>query len=118
MKKLIFAIYPLIVLAVPSCSKKSGTTMEPFKQIEQPAKTYGFESTVTWSDEFDANGAPDPAKWTYDVGGSGWGNNELEYYTNTTNNAVIKDGALTITAKKESLNGMNYTSSRMVSKNG
>jgi beta-glucanase (GH16 family) len=118
MKKLIFAIYPLLVLAAPSCSKKSSSTMEPFKQIEQPVKTYGFENAVTWADEFDTNGAPDPAKWTYDVGGSGWGNNELEYYTNTINNAVIKDGVLTITAKKESLNGMNYTSSRMVSKNG
>lgn len=92
--------------------------LPPFKPIEQPAKVYGFDNTVSWSDEFDTNGAPDPTKWTYDVGGSGWGNNELEYYTNTTNNAIIQNGVLTITAKKESMAGMNYTSSRMVSKNG
>jgi beta-glucanase (GH16 family) len=118
MKKLLFAACPIIVLSMASCSKKDEPVLPPFKPIEQPAKVYGFESAVAWSDEFDTNGAPDPTKWTYDVGGSGWGNNELEYYTNTTNNAVIKDGILTITAKKESMGGMNYTSSRMVSKNG
>jgi beta-glucanase (GH16 family) len=118
MKKLLLAVYPIIVLSMASCSKKSEPILPPFKPVEQPAKVYGFETAVAWSDEFDANGAPDPTKWTYDVGGSGWGNNELEYYTNTTNNAVIKDGVLTITAKKESMGGMNYTSSRMVSKNG
>ena len=118
MKKLLLAVCPIIALSIASCSKKSEPALPPFKPIEQPAKVYGFESTVAWSDEFDTNGAPDPTKWTYDVGGSGWGNNELEYYTNTTNNAVIKDGVLTITAKKESMGGMNYTSSRMVSKNG
>jgi beta-glucanase (GH16 family) len=118
MKKLLLAVCPIIVLSMASCSKKSEPVLPPFKPIEQPPKVYGFESAVAWSDEFDANGAPDPTKWNYDVGGSGWGNNELEYYTNTTNNAVIKDGVLTITAKKESMGGMNYTSSRMVSKNG
>jgi beta-glucanase (GH16 family) len=118
MKKLLFAMCPVLILGMASCSKKSEPAMEPFKQIEQPAKTYGFEATAAWSDEFNTDGAPDATKWTYDVGGSGWGNNELEYYTNTTNNAVIKDGILTITAKKESMSGMSYTSSRMVSKNG
>jgi beta-glucanase (GH16 family) len=118
MKKLLLAVCPIIALSIASCSKKSEPALPPFKPIEQPAKVYGFESTVAWSDEFDTNGAPDPTKWTYDIGGSGWGNNELEYYTNTTNNAVIKDGILTIIAKKESMGGMNYTSSRMASKNG
>jgi beta-glucanase (GH16 family) len=104
---------------VMSCSKKKDNSPQtPFKPIETPAKVYGFESTVAWGDEFDTNGAPDANKWTYDVGGSGWGNNELEYYTNTTDNAFIKDGILTIAAKKESMGGMAYTSSRMVSKNG
>ena len=56
--------------------------------------------TLTWSDEFNgANGSGvDPSKWSFDTGGSGWGNNELEYYTSGTANAVQENGALVITA--------------------
>jgi hypothetical protein len=36
---------------------------------------------VVWADEFDRDGLPDPAKWIHDVGGHGWGNNELQFYT-------------------------------------
>jgi beta-glucanase (GH16 family) len=56
--------------------------------------------TLTWSDEFDGpNGShPDPTRWTPDVGGTGWGNNEEEYYTDAGQNAVVQDGALVITA--------------------
>jgi beta-glucanase (GH16 family) len=56
--------------------------------------------TLTWSDEFDLpNGsAADPTKWVHETGGGGWGNDELEYYTDGTDNAVIQDGALVITA--------------------
>jgi beta-glucanase (GH16 family) len=56
--------------------------------------------TLTWSDEFDGpNGsAPDPSKWNNDVGGGGWGNKELEYYTDGTANVVVQDGNLVITA--------------------
>jgi beta-glucanase (GH16 family) len=55
---------------------------------------------LTWSDEFDgADGsAVDPSKWVHDVGGGGWGNSELEYYTNATQNAVVQGGNLVITA--------------------
>lgn len=79
-------------------------------------KNWAFEATPSFADEFTTNGKPDDSKWMYDVGGSGWGNEELQYYTNTTNNAVIKDGMLTITAKKEPTGSMAYSSSRMVSK--
>ena len=51
-------------------------------------------AALTWSDEFDgpAGSAPDPSRWRYDIGGGGWGNQELEYYTNSTRNAA-HDGA-------------------------
>jgi len=116
MKKLNFGLIPLLLL-ITSCSKSgSGDTLPNFVPITQPPKTYTFDTAVTWSDEFNTDGAPDASKWQYDTGGSGWGNNELEYYTNTTNNAVIANGVLSIIAKKESMGGMNYTSARMVSK--
>jgi beta-glucanase (GH16 family) len=55
---------------------------------------------LTWSDEFNAadGTAVDPAKWKHDVGGTGWGNGELEYYTDGTRNAVQMGGNLVITA--------------------
>ena len=76
--------------------------------------------TLIWSDEFNGkNGSlPDPSKWTYDIGGSGWGNHELEYYTNRRENARIESGNLVITAREEPYNGpdgaeFDYTSARL-----
>lgn len=71
---------------------------------------------LVWSDEFDGNGAPDANKWGYDLGAGGWGNNELQYYTNRTDNAVVSNGTLKIIAKKESYSGSPYTSARLLSK--
>ena len=71
---------------------------------------------LVWSDEFNgpAGTAVDATKWTFDVGGTGWGNSELEYYTSGTNNAAMDGtGNLVITAKQQSQGGMNYTSARI-----
>jgi beta-glucanase (GH16 family) len=66
-----------------------------------PAAPGGYE--LVWSDEFNGpDGAlPDAAKWTYDIGGEGWGNHELEFYTNHAQNARMEGGNLVITAQKE-----------------
>ena len=91
-------------------------------QGQSTSKTISVTVTVTqtlvWSDEFNTNGAPDPAKWGYDLGtgDNGWGNNELEYYTSRPDNSVVSNGSLKITAKKESFSGSNYTSARLLSK--
>jgi len=73
---------------------------------------------LVWSDEFNQpdGSAPDSSKWGYDVGGNGWGNNELEYYTARTNNARIEDGKLVIEARQESFGGKNLTSARLLTK--
>src|SRR5713226_973561 len=70
--------------------------------VLQPPPAKGW--TLVWSDEFNGpdGSAPDSSKWTYDTGGKGWGNNELECYTNRLQNAQIKGGNLVITAQKES----------------
>ncbi|WP_072765456.1 family 16 glycosylhydrolase [Arenibacter nanhaiticus] len=72
-------------------------------------------TNLIWSDEFDANGAPNPAKWTYDegVGNNGWGNGESQFYTRRPDNVVVEDGSLKITAKAESYEGNEYTSARI-----
>ena len=69
---------------------------------------------LVWSDEFDGT-TLNTANWVYDIGtgGSGWGNNELQYYTNRTQNVAVTGGNLEITALKESYGGMGYTSGRI-----
>jgi hypothetical protein len=74
--------------------------------------------TLTWSDEFNgAKGtAVDTSKWNMINKGDGFGNNELEFYTNRTDNAAMDgSGDLVITAKKESYMGRDYTSARLES---
>ena len=69
-----------------------------------------------WSDEFDgpAGTSPDPAYWEYDTGGSGWGNDELQFYTARPENVSLDgDGFLAITARKEEYQGRAYTSARI-----
>ncbi len=80
--------------------------------------------TLVWSDEFNgADGSlPDKTKWTYDIGGNGWGNHELEYYTDHPENARIQGGNLLITARKEKFTGAGgvtreYTSARLKTQN-
>jgi beta-glucanase (GH16 family) len=72
---------------------------------------------LVWSDEFNTPGSPDPSKWGFDIGtgSGGWGNNELEYYTNRPANAIISNGTLKIIALNEHFNSSNYTSARMLS---
>jgi len=71
----------------------------------------GF-STLVWSDEF--NGSTiNSANWGFDLGGGGWGNNELENYTNRSENARISNGVLVIEARRENFGGSAYTSARM-----
>jgi len=72
---------------------------------------------LVWEDDFDYTGLPDSSKWSYDIGGHGWGNQELQYYTeNRKENARVEDGKLIIEARKETYNEKEYTSARLVSK--
>ena len=73
--------------------------------------------SLIWSDEFNTAGSPDPSKWGYDIGAGGWGNAELQYYTNRPDNAVVSGGTLKIIAKAENFSGSAYTSARLLTKN-
>jgi beta-glucanase (GH16 family) len=79
------------------------------------------ERKLIWSDEFSNAATPDPQKWSYDLGDGcpdvcGWGNNELQYYTNDAKNVRIENGKLIIEARKEPAGGKSFTSARILSK--
>jgi beta-glucanase (GH16 family) len=78
-------------------------------------KNYTFDTTPIWAEEFNAGIMPDTSRWGYDIGGGGWGNHELEYYTNG-NNVSIANGNLVITTRKETVGSNGYSSARLFSK--
>ncbi|GAB3786258.1 hypothetical protein GCM10028818_49350 [Spirosoma horti] len=101
----------LVVLFLLAC--KSPDVEVPVRGINPLS-----DRKLVWSDEFDKAGLPDSAKWGYEVGGNGWGNNELQYYTaRRPENARIENGKLIIEARKEDYKGQKYTSARLVTQN-
>src|SRR5271163_3611012 len=107
--RILFA--PLISLA----AFVSGCGIFIFRDPPPPSRW-----TLVWRDEFSGpdGSSPDSKKWTYDLGGKGWGNNELESYTDRKENARVEKGNLVITAQKETFTGADgvtrdYTSARL-----
>ena len=73
-------------------------------EVAQPPRADAAIGAIVWQDEFNgaANTPPDPSKWRYDIGGHGWGNNELQYYTSSVSNAAHNgQGQMVITARRE-----------------
>lgn len=99
-----------VFLALIGCSTNETQTVATFSEI-------------TMADEFDVDGAPNNAIWNFDIGDgtanglpAGWGNNELQYYTDRPENVVVQNGVLIITAREENFNGASYTSARLLTK--
>jgi beta-glucanase (GH16 family) len=111
----------LLALSLTGCTEKKPTptpaTIVPAApEVNADARNYADYTELVWGDEF-AGSAIDPAKWGFDLGNNnGWGNQELEYYTNSGDNAFISNGNLVIQAKQQSLSGFNYTSARLLTK--
>ncbi len=89
-----------LILGLTSCAPKMG----------------GKKSDLIWADEFSGHEPPNPAKWSYDTGGGGWGNNELQHYTSRPENAYLLNGKLMIEAHREAYQGNAYTSARLVTR--
>lgn len=114
------AVLPSLALAAAMCGGQ-GTSASTGSPTPTPTPTPAPGPwQLTWSDEFDgADGSrPDESRWTYDLGGGGFGNQELETYTNRAENADIEKGALVITARSEHYTGTDgiardYTSARL-----
>jgi beta-glucanase (GH16 family) len=105
-RRLTLTLAPWALLA--ACSTDSGKIVEP-----------PIDWFLVWNDEFegDAGSPPDSTRWTYDVGGDGWGNNQLEFDTDRTENVSLDgNGRLLITARKEAYQGREYTSGRILTR--
>ena len=99
-----------------------GTCVACDIEVDIPAQGYDAQSSyaeydLKWSDEFEGSEI-DSEKWGYHIGTGcpnlcGWGNNEEQYFTNSTENAYIKDGNLIIKAKSDNIGGKSYSSSRL-----
>ena len=90
------------------------TNIESVTAIVAVEYTWG-EYRLVWADEFDG-AALDESVWGYNVGGSGWGNNEKQYYTSRPENIRVQNGMLEIEARKEQYQNNDYTSARIMSK--
>ena len=111
MKKLFIILFGFISI---SCTQKK----EILKQIAPKTPDEDF-TTLLWFDEFNTNGAPDSTKWGYDIGtgNNGWGNAELQYYTNRPQNVIVEGGFLKIKAIRETFSGSAFTSARVLTQN-
>jgi len=70
---------------------------------------------LVWSDEFDGpeGTGVDLTKWVPETGGGGWGNSEIEYYTDRAANAYLQSGSLVIQANRETYGNRGFTSARL-----
>jgi beta-glucanase (GH16 family) len=108
-----------LILWLVACSLEPGEKNDFPIDPATPEEAYKAYSTtgytLVWSDEFDGSSL-NTSKWVYDIGGGGWGNNELEYYTSRTQNVSVSSGTLKIISLKENYNGYAYTSGRIKTK--
>jgi beta-glucanase (GH16 family) len=113
MKTLKIYVLPLFILstifAFLGCDLDETQTVTTFKNLVA-------------EDNFDVDGAPNPDIWSIEIGDGtaqgipGWGNNELQFYTDREENVKVENGFLLITARQEQFNGAGFTSARLITK--
>lgn len=105
-------------LKIIACTLASAILFTNITSVHAAETNTSETFRLIWSDEFNGNSI-NRSNWTFDIGNgnNGWGNNELQYYTDRNENARVEDGNLIIEAKKEHYNNSNYTSARLKTKN-
>lgn len=88
-------VYWFVIFLLFGCTSQND--MEDSKQLNDWDRE-GWD--IVWQDEFDGESL-DINKWSHEVGGHGFGNNELQYYTDDSSNSFIDNGILHIRAKYE-----------------
>lgn len=101
-----------LVIFVTNCASQTNELVSP----ADSTSIAGYQ--LVWADEFNYNGLPDSTKWDYDVGRTGWGNDEKQYYSKKRlENARVENGKLIIEARRDLYNSYKYTSARLVTAN-
>jgi beta-glucanase (GH16 family) len=102
----LLALLTLGLISITSCTKDETQRVVTF-------------TNLVFADEFNVDGAPDPTTWSFEIGTgqNGWGNNELQYYTNRPENITVQNGYLIITARQEQFEGSGFTSARIKTEN-
>ncbi len=116
MNRLRKTIIILIMILLSYCNP---TESSKTKDVEGENEiNYDLEGwNLVWHDEFEADSL-DMTSWRFETGGHGWGNSELQYYTDRTDNTFLEDGKLIIKGIKEDYKGSEYTSARVNSVHG
>lgn len=101
-----------VLVFIPACSDSGGN-----------GDSDNRFTTLVWSDEFDSGDSPNSENWIFDIGTGveifgqpGWGNNELQYYTDRPENIKVENGMLEITTRKEFFEGSQYTSAKILTR--
>lgn len=114
-------VSPMMQTAAFRATELAQATLDPRlfpTRTPQLTATPSADWQLVWSEEFDGpdGSAVDAKTWSFDIGGHGWGNNELEYYTHRLENARLEGGNLVIEARQEDYQGSRYTSARLVTR--
>lgn len=118
MQKMIHFILSFALMFFLSCNEDQTVAPVEEKEEEIEQNDGDREWQLVWYDEFDSDKL-DSEKWSYQLGTGtefglvGWGNNELQYYTDREDNIFLEDGMLHIVARQEKYESMNYTSARI-----
>ena len=108
--KIFFSFISLLgALAISACGGSASQAVAPVVDVAVVSKP-AWE--LLWQDEFDGN-ALDQAKWQEEIGGDGWGNHELQFYTKRSDNLRLTGGKLILEARKENYSGREFTSARI-----
>ncbi len=104
-KVFVVIFFMVSLLVISGCETDDTQTIATFTQL-------------VMADEFDTNGTPDSTIWGFNIGTgeNGWGNNELQYYTDRAENVTVQNGVLILTARQEPFEGSSYTSARLLTK--
>ena len=106
-------VLTLLVIVLSACA--TPTLVPPPTSTPAPSPTPEGERTgwnLVWHDEFNGDQL-DRTNWTFDLGANGWGNAELEQYTNSSDNVRVENGQLIIEARKDDKATYGYSSARL-----
>ncbi|MCB2378511.1 glycoside hydrolase family 16 protein [Hymenobacter sp. BT635] len=113
----------LLSLSLLSCTEKSKSSNPrplpppppPTPGVNEEPRNFSQYDNLVWNDEF-TSGTLDQSKWVYEQGGGGWGNRELQNYTNSRENSFITGDTLVIQALRQQSGSNPYTSARLITK--